>query len=98
MHTATMPSRRVPRPVPSPSPSGNITRALKARPVWVDVPTDDGGETRTAGFALAWTRDAVEVQVLWRKEYYVAATEFWVGASRVQRRVIEPQWLGRPVA
>ncbi|WP_369044706.1 hypothetical protein [Sinomonas sp. P10A9] len=62
--------------------------------MWVNVPTDDGGEAMTKGFALAWTRALVRVQVLWPKEYYHAATEFWVTASRVTRRVIEPQWLG----
>ncbi|MEW1813283.1 hypothetical protein AB0284_21580 [Pseudarthrobacter phenanthrenivorans] len=45
------------------------------------------------GFALAWTDAAVLVQVLWAREYYRAATEVWVGAGRVERRVIEPEWI-----
>ena len=65
------------------------------RPVWVDVETDRGTAERTKGFAVAWTPTLVRVQVLWPKEYYSAATEFWVSSSRVAARTIEPQWLGR---
>jgi hypothetical protein len=52
------------------------------------VPTADGGEVVKDGFALAWTEDAVLVQVLWPREYYTAAREFWVNASRVSRRAL----------
>jgi hypothetical protein len=95
MHTATMPQRHIPQPVSAPAPSGYVTRPAKARSVWVEVPTDDGREVRSKGFTHAWTNDRVRVQVLWRKEYYTAATEFWVDASRVSRRVIDPEWIGR---
>lgn len=94
-HAAPMALTRQPRPVSAPVPSGNVTRPAKAHPVWVNVPTDDGGEAHKRGFAMAWSRDRVRVQVLWPKEYFEAATEFWVDAARVQRRVIEPQWGGR---
>ncbi|BCT76942.1 hypothetical protein SCMU_27840 [Sinomonas cyclohexanicum] len=94
-HAAPVALTREPRPLSAPEPSGNVTRPAKARPVWVNVPTDEGGEAYKRGFALAWTHDRVRVQVLWPKEYFEAATEFWVDASRVQRRAIEPQWLGR---
>lgn len=73
----------------------HAARPAKARPVWVRVAVEDGTERVEQGFALAWTRQHVLVQVLWRESYYKAAREFWVDAERVSRRVIEPQWLGR---
>lgn len=96
-HSATYALHGGPQPVMLPAPLSGVTRAGKGKslPVWVRVPTDDGGETVKVGFALAWTRDVVEVQVLWPVAYYQAATEFWVTADRVRRRTIEPQWLGR---
>ncbi|MDR6623038.1 hypothetical protein [Sinomonas atrocyanea] len=94
-HTATMALSDAPDPVGLPVPAGPVTRAPKARPVHVLVPTVDGGEIVKDGFALAWTKDAVLVQVLWPREYYTAAREFWVDASSVSRRVIEPEWNGR---
>ena len=65
----------------------------KPLPVWVRLPLDDGTEARVKGFALGWTAERVLVQVLWAREYYRAATQVWVDAGRVERRVIDPQWL-----
>ncbi|WP_138415299.1 hypothetical protein [Sinomonas gamaensis] len=73
-----------------------ITQAHKALPVWVRLTFDDGRPERTEkGFAKAWTEHFVLVQVLWTIAYYRGAREFWVEASSVKRRVIEPAWLGR---
>ena len=76
--------------------SGRITCADKAIPVWVRLAFDDGRPERTEkGFAKAWTDRHVLVQVLWLISYYRGARDFWVEAAQVERRVIEPQWLGR---
>ena len=42
---------------------------------------------------MAWADATVLVQVLWAREYYRAATEVWVDAERVERRVVEPEWI-----
>ncbi len=74
----------------------SVTHAHKALPVWVRLAFDDGRQPQTdKGFALAWTGRHVLVQVLWRMSYYQAAREFWVEATQVDRRQIEPQWIGR---
>lgn len=89
---------RIPQPLSVSPLLINIERATKpatALPVWVSVAVDDGSERVERGFAHAWTRRHVLVQVLWKKAYYRTAIEFLVDAERVQRRIIEPQWLGR---
>ena len=91
-HTAPFALSTGPRPV-SLEPPVSWARAEKPLPVWVRLPLDDGTEARTKGFALGWTADAVLVQVLWAREYYRAATEVWVDPGRVERRVIEPEWI-----
>lgn len=88
-HAATYALADGPRPVSLPHPVMGVTKAKRATPVWVRVPTADGGESIKAGFALAWTAEAVRVQVLWPKEYYSAATELWVQANRVSRRRLD---------
>ena len=85
-------------PEPDPvtvEPSGDVVRPSKALPVWVRLQLQDGSERTQWGFALAWTRGQVLVQVQWQMSYYMAAREFWVDATTVTRRVIEPAWRGR---
>jgi hypothetical protein len=74
----------------------NVTRPQAPMPVWVRLTFDDGRPERTQkGFALAWTAQHVQVQLLWELSYYRGAREFWVDADQITRRTIEPQWLGR---
>ena len=85
-------------PEPDPvtvEPAGDVVRPRKALPVWVRLTLQDGTERTQWGFAQAWTRGQVLVQVQWQMSYYMAAREFWVEASAVTRREIQPQWLGR---
>ena len=91
-HSAPFALSTGPRPTSLERPT-SWARAEKPLPVWVTLPLDDGTEARTKGFALGWTADVVLVQVLWAREYYRAATHVWVGAGRVERRVIEPEWI-----
>jgi hypothetical protein len=73
-----------------------VTRPQVPIPVWVRLTFADGRPERTQkGFALAWTAQHVQVQVLWEISYYHGAREFWVSADQVTRRTIEPQRLGR---
>lgn len=73
-----------------------VTRPQAPMPGWVRLTFDDGRPERTQkGFALAWTDQHVQVQILWEISYYRGAREFWVRADRVTRRTIEPQWIGR---
>lgn len=76
-------------------PERLVTRPEKSLPVRAELATAGGGTVRSKGFARAWTRDAVLVQVLWPKEYYTAPVEVWLEPARVARRVIEPAWPGR---
>lgn len=88
----------IPQPVAVPVGRVDVahaSRPAKARPVWVHVAVDDGSERAEQGFALAWTKRHVLVQVLWPASYYKGAREFWIDAARVSRRVIDPQWLGQ---
>ena len=94
-HSAPFALSTGPAPV-SLEPPASWTSAPKPLPVWVTLPLSDGTEARVKGFALAWTAATVLVQVLWAREYYRAATHVWVAAGRVERRVIEPEWMGRP--
>jgi hypothetical protein len=63
--------------------------------VWVRLHLQDGTERTQWGFAKAWTRGQALVEVQWQQSYYMAAREFWVDASTVSRRQIEPEWPGR---
>lgn len=57
----------------------------KAPPVWAKL-TYPGGVVRTVkGFAMAWTRELVQVQWVG----YSMAREAWVTADKVRRRQIE---------
>lgn len=74
-----------------------VSRPQAPMPVWVRLTFDDGRPERTQeGFALAWTDQHVQVQVLWEISYYHGARDFWVNADQVTRRTIDAQWLGRP--
>ena len=95
-HSAPFALSTGPAPV-SLEPPVSWARAEKPLPVWVTLPLDDGTVARVKGFAMGWTADVVLVQVLWAREYYRAATEVWVDAGLVERRVIEPEWMGRAV-
>jgi hypothetical protein len=76
-----------------------VTRPQTPIPVWVRLTFDDGRPERTQkGFALAWTDQHVQIQVLWEISYYRGALEFWVSADQVTRRTIEPHRLGRPAS
>ncbi|AMM31525.1 hypothetical protein SA2016_0837 [Sinomonas atrocyanea] len=72
-----------------------VSRPPAPMPVWVRLTFDDGSAERTQkGFALAWTDQHVQVQMLWEISYYHGARDFWVNADQVTRRAIDPQWLG----
>lgn len=71
----------------------NAVHAQHPLPVWVLLRFDDVREPHEAmGFALGWTREHVRVQVIWRREYFLGALEFWVEAKDVRRREITPSW------
>jgi hypothetical protein len=75
---------------------GQVSRPQGPLPVWVRLTFDDGRPERSQkGYALAWTAQHVQVQVLWEISYYHGARDFWVNANQVTRRKTEPQWLGR---
>ncbi|WP_188782063.1 hypothetical protein [Sinomonas atrocyanea] len=86
-----------PNPVVIPAAAidpGQVSRAPAPMPVWVRLTFDDGSAERTQkGFALAWTDQHVQVQVLWEISYYRGARDFWTNADQITRRTIEPQWL-----
>lgn len=80
-------------------PDGVVDEASAYRPptsfpVWVEVRVVDASlpPRKVPGFALAWTREHVLVQIKWPKEYFVGARNFWTDAVNVSRRVIEPSW------
>ncbi|MGO4470354.1 hypothetical protein AB4Y95_00245 [Arthrobacter sp. M-10] len=87
------PVNNIPQPVavsPDLVDLAHATRPKKTIPVWVRVAVDDGSERTEPGFAQGWTREHVLVQVQWPADYYKGAREFWVEATRVRRRVIDP--------
>lgn len=67
-------------------PTDGVHRTTeKAPPVWANL-TYPGGVTQTVkGFAMAWTRDLVQVQ--WVE--YSMAREAWVDAAVVKRRQLK---------
>lgn len=73
-------------PASLPEPTGGVTWITeKAPPIWADL-VSPGGVTQTVkGFAMAWTRELVQVQ--WVE--YRMAREAWVEAGKVRRRQIE---------
>ncbi|WP_138443429.1 hypothetical protein [Sinomonas susongensis] len=70
----------------------SVYRPQKALPVWVEVSVVDSSLSPTTmpGFALAWTREHVLIQIKWPKEYFVGARNLWTEAKHVSRRVIAP--------
>lgn len=77
---------------------GKVSHAQEPMPVWVRLTFDEDRPERTQkGFALAWTDQHVQVQVLWEISYYNGARDFWVTADQVTRRTIEPQRPARSV-
>lgn len=69
-----------------PEPTEGITRTTeKAPPVWAELTYPEGIVQTVKGFAMAWTRDLVQVQ--WVE--YSMAREAWVTADKVRRRKLE---------
>jgi hypothetical protein len=54
----------------------------KAPPVWAELTYPDERMQTVKGFAMAWTRELVQVQ--WVE--YSMAREVWVAADQVRRR------------
>ncbi|WP_426303025.1 hypothetical protein [Arthrobacter sp. R-11] len=64
------------------------TEAPESIPVWVRLHFEDGSEETAKGFAHAWTRIHVLVQIPWAQTYYTGTKEVWVQAEDVRRRII----------
>ena len=72
-----------------------VYRPDRSWPVWVTLTFPNGEPDQTTdGFAVAWTREYVLVQVRWQVEYYLGTRSFWVEAGKVSRRRIEPSRRG----
>jgi len=71
------------------------SEALKAIPVWVRLHFEDGSEETAKGFAHAWTRVHVLVQIPWAQAYYTGTKEVWVNAEDVRRRQLQGRGYGR---
>ncbi|WP_426302790.1 hypothetical protein [Arthrobacter sp. R-11] len=68
---------------------GTKTVAPKSIPVWVRLRFEDGSEETVKGFAMAWTRVHVFVQIPWAQHYYTGTNEVWVKAEDVRRRKLQ---------
>ncbi|MBT8162776.1 hypothetical protein KKI43_20305 [Arthrobacter sp. GN70] len=84
-------SQRVP---PLVVPESDVDMSRKFTPanspaVWVRLTYTDGAVHEVPGFALAWTRAHVLVQIPWPEEYYDGHRDSWVPATGVRRRQID---------